>query len=194
MSANTKLTNHSVAERFVQTFKQQIRKAGKWPLPFQSMKQADSLLKEKIRSFNEEFKGATLKRLPLKKAERYAAIAARGAMNQEGVNDQIFNKLEDLKKTVHDLRQQLTPKSKRSARAELPLRDPASESVYDFLMCLKRAKYINRYIWARARIAITLLRFLGLSASDAASITLKDIESGLQHGSFQVFQPSHKKR
>nr|AJF36718.1 hypothetical protein [Klebsormidium flaccidum] len=70
----------------------------------------------------------------------------------------------------------------------MPLRDPASESVYDFLMSLKRALYINRYVWARARIAITLLRFLGLRASDAASLTLKDIESGLRHGSFQVSQ------
>ena len=247
MSANTKLTDHSVAERFVRTFKQQIIKAGKWPLVFQSMKKAESFLKEKIRSINEDYKGKTPKKLSptqmhlaliqeehrapgvvahwntkkgeapdtistqihkfrreateawepsnwsresrLKKAEHYAAIAARGAVKQEGVNDEILSQLSDLKQRVTDIRERLSAKSKRNVRVEMPLRDPASDSVYDFLMSLKRAKYINRYVWARARIAITLLRFLGLCASDAASITLKDIESGLRHGSFQVSQP-----
>ena len=247
MSASATPTDNSVAERFVRTLKQQTIKAGKWPLVFQSMKQAESFLKEKIRYFNEDYKGKTSKKLSptqmhlaliqeehrapavvahwntkkgeapdtistqiqkfrreateawepsnwspessLKKAEHYASIAARGAVKQEGVNDEILNQLSDLKQTVTDIRERLSTKSKRNGRVEMPLRDPASDSVYDFLMSLKRAKYINRYVWARARIAITLLRFLGLRASDAASITLKDIESGLRHGSFQVSQP-----
>lgn len=247
MSAAATPTDNSVAERFVRTLKGQLIKGGEWPSTFESMRKAEKFLKEKVRYFNEDHKGATLKGLSpselhqaltqeehkapevvahwntkkgeapdtistqihkfrreateawkpmnwspensLKKAEHYAAIAARGAINQEGVNDQILDQLQDLKNTVHDLRQQLTPKPKRSARAELPLRDPASDSVYDYLMALKRTKSFTRYVWARNRIAITLLRFLGLRASDVALVTLQDIESGLRHGSFQVLQP-----
>lgn len=247
MSAVATPTDNSVAERFVRTLKRQLLKGGEWPPTFESMRQAEKFLQEKIRYFNEDFKGATLNKLPpselhhaltqeehkapsvvahwspkkgeesdvisaeiqkfkkeatqawkpanwspensLKKAEHYAAIAARGAINQEGVNNQLLNQLADLTQTVHDLRQQLSAKPKKSARIELPLRDPATESVYDYLMALKRSKNITRYVWARNRIAITLLRFLGLRASDAASITLKDIESGLRNGSFQILQP-----
>lgn len=240
MSAAATPTDNSVAERFVRTLKQQVIKAGKWPPTFQSMKQAESFLKEKIRYFNEDFKGTASQKLPptqmhlaltqeehnapkivahwnkkkgevpdvistqihkfrkeatqaweptnwspensLKKTERYSAIAARGAMKQEVAHDEIINRLEQIQ-------QRLETKPKRTVRKEMPLRDPASESVYDYLMALKRTKHISRYVWSRARIAITLLRFLGLRASDAASLTLKEIESGLRYGSFQVLQP-----
>lgn len=124
----------------------------------------------------------------LGKAEYFASIAARGAIKQEAVNHEVLDQLSELKETVKDIRQQLT-KSKRVKRVELPLRDPASDSVYDSLMNLKRIKHTSRYVWSRSRIGITLLRFLGLRASDSAAITLKEIQSALQHGSFQILQP-----
>ena len=151
MSAPATPTDNSVAERFVRTLNRQLIKGGEWPSTFESMRKAEKFLQEKVRSFNEEFKGAALNRLPpselhraltqeehkaplvvahwkarkgevsdlisteiekfkreateswkpanwfpensLKKAEHYAAIAARGAINQEGVNDQVLNQL-----------------------------------------------------------------------------------------------------
>ena len=85
--------------------------------------------------------------------------------------------------------QKLTRTNPKGQRKELPLRNPVSATVYDYLMGLTKPKHTSRYVWGRNRVAITLLRFCGLRASDVASITMKDINLGIRQGSFQVFQP-----
>lgn len=251
MSAVASPRDNSVAERFVRTLKYQLPEGGVWPNEFESLRQAEAFLQQRVRFINETHKGKAQKLLPpeqmrhaleqkaqeapsviahwafkkgnvidsvssqietfkdnaakewntgkwspetaLKKTEVYAAVAARGAMLQAGVNDQVLNQLSDLKEAVSALNQKLTKAPLKSRRKELPLRDPVSETVYEFLMGLSRPKHISRYVWARNRVAITLLRFGGLRASDVAAITMKDINLGLRHGSFKVLQPKTNK-
>lgn len=38
-----------------------------------------------------------------------------------------------------------------------PLRQPATNTIYDFIMRQKKPKRFNQYVWSRNQIAITLL-------------------------------------
>jgi integrase len=94
----------------------------------------------------------------------------------------------DIQDTLKEIQQQIQ-KPKRAYRKELPQRDPATKSVYDFLMGLKKPKGKSWHTWARNKVAFTLLRFLGLRVSDVATITLKQIQQGIQFGTFSIVQP-----
>ena len=100
----------------------------------------------------------------------------------------MLDQLSDLKEAVAALNQKLTKASTKNRRKELPLRDPAKGTIYDYLIGLTKTKYASRYVWNRDRVTITLLRFCGLRASDVASLTMKDISLGLRQGAFH-FNP-----
>lgn len=114
-----------------------------------------------------------------------------GPLSQEygQLEQRSSNRQDDQKVRKQTLR---IPKS--SGRKALPLRAPLTKSVYDFLMQLERPKHKSRHSRSRTRVAFTLLRFLGLRINEVATITLEQINHGLEHGTFQLVQPNTGKR
>lgn len=94
----------------------------------------------------------------------------------------------DLKDDLAEVNKKLEHKSKRIRRKHLPLRQPASNTIYEFLLKLKRPKRAEFFVWARNRLAITFLFYLGLRANEVTQITKKMIEDGINHGQIQIKQ------
>lgn len=61
-------------------------------------------------------------------------------------------------------------------RKTLPLRVPATLAFYEAALCLPReGSGFSAAMWARSRLTMTLLRFFGLRASEAALVKLNDL-------------------
>ena len=56
-------------------------------------------------------------------------------------------------------------------------------------MALPRPRNYSRYVWARNRNSITILRWIGARASDIARVKRAQLEQGMKTGSFQILQP-----
>ena len=127
-----------------------------------------------------------------------AQIAALGAMSQPTVNAAFMEQFFSLKDDIGTVKQVLgtvvskldkKPNTNKKKRTQLPLRDCANGSVYQFLMSQKRPKGVTRFVWSRNRLSITLLRWSGCRASDIANINLKQITQAIKETSFQIVQP-----
>lgn len=130
----------------------------------------------------------------LRRTEKYAAVAAQGALEQPQRHADLVESLADIKKDVATILAEIAskPEKKNKKTKHLPLRDCADGSVYFYLMKLTRPKGHSRYVWSRNRIATTLLRWSGCRASDIARFTLKDLKQAIENGRFQVMQPKTK--
>jgi len=127
-----------------------------------------------------------------------AQIAAWGAMSQPAVNAAFMEQFFSLKDDMGTVKEVLDtvvsklekkPNTNKKRRPQLPLRDCANGSVYQFLMSQKRPKGVTRFVWSRNRLSITLLRWSGCRASDIASLNLKQITQAIKETSFQIVQP-----
>ena len=103
----------------------------------------------------------------------------------------IEQKTEHLHHKIDLIQQQLTaiaqgrnpnpPKHKR-----LPLRDPANNTVYNWLMRKPRAHKQPRISFLRFRLAIALLRHTGMRAAEVAEVRHEQIESAIQYGHLDI--------
>lgn len=120
-----------------------------------------------------------------------AKIAAEAALKQPAVNAHFMVKLEAIEHAIGNVLTKLdeTANTNKQKRPQLPLRDCATGSVYEFLMSRKRPKGVTRFVWSRNRLTTTLLRWSGCRASDIASLTLKQIRQAINQESFQIIQP-----
>ena len=77
-------------------------------------------------------------------------------------------------------------KSNKSQRKRLPLRDPANNTVYNWLMLQPKNTKQRRISFLRFRLAITLLRHTGMRAAEVAEVTDQQIETAIQHGHVDI--------
>lgn len=75
---------------------------------------------------------------------------------------------------------------KKIRRLRLPLRDPADNTVYNWIMRQHRKRKQRRISFLRFRIAITLLRHTGMRAAEVAEVTDQQIETAIEHGHLDV--------
>ena len=97
--------------------------------------------------------------------------------------------LYSLHEQMLEIKDQLSKKSPKKKRIQQPLRQPANETIYDYLMEKERPTRYNRFAWSRNRIAITLLFYLGLRVNEVVSFSGQMVEDGLKFGKIQVLQP-----
>nr|YP_009725925.1 hypothetical protein [Caulerpa ashmeadii]QHQ73213.1 hypothetical protein [Caulerpa ashmeadii] len=69
---------------------------------------------------------------------------------------------------------------------KLPLRDPASGSIYEWIMNLPREPRCKRLPYMRFRLAITLLRFTGMRANEVGNLQRQQIDSAVRLGHIDV--------
>lgn len=79
-----------------------------------------------------------------------------------------------------------TPNTKKPQRKRLPLRDPANNTVYNWVMLQPRRPKQHRIAFLRFRLAITLLRHTGMRAAEVAEVTDQQIENAIQHGHLDI--------
>lgn len=75
---------------------------------------------------------------------------------------------------------------KKPRRKRLPLRDPANNTVYSWIMQQPRKPGQWRVAFLRFRLAITLLRHTGMRAAEVAEVTNPQIDTAIQHGHLDV--------
>jgi integrase len=80
----------------------------------------------------------------------------------------------------------------RIRRVEKPLREPAGSPIYEYLLALQKDPKASSRVWARNRIVITLLRYLGVRASELMQLTYTDLQEALIKGTMQIWQPKTK--
>ena len=121
----------------------------------------------------------------------HAQIASQAALNQPAVNDEFREEFASIKDTLAVVLATVTKpdKTRTHKLPQLPLRECADGDVYSFLMSLKRPDGVCSFVWARNRIAATLLRWTGCRASDIARLTLTHIRQAVQRPTFQIVQP-----
>ena len=102
----------------------------------------------------------------------------------EASNLQIHQKLNRVQEQLQEL---LKAKQRpTSTRVRRPLRDPATNTVYNWLMQQPRPLGEWRISFLRFRLAITLLRHTGMRAAEVAEINSQQIQVILQHGHLDV--------
>ncbi|KAL6766029.1 hypothetical protein ACKKBG_M90135 (mitochondrion) [Auxenochlorella protothecoides x Auxenochlorella symbiontica] len=82
---------------------------------------------------------------------------------------------------------------RRDKQNTLPLRQPANNDVYFYLMSLQREFKEKNLQYSRFRVAVTLLWAAGLRVNEIRNITQDDIDSIIHHKSLQVYQPKTNK-
>ena len=98
----------------------------------------------------------------------------------------------EMNERLQRIEQYLKPKDK-GFRKHLPLRDPASNTIYQFLMDQPRQKRMRVVEWAAFRIAITLLGFTGLRVNEIRNITLEQIIVFRDKRVLQIYQGKQNK-
>lgn len=116
---------------------------------------------------------------------------------------QVITETQDSVKRIEDSVNQLqqvtteilhTVKTKQKDKQKtLPLRQPANNDIYFYLMSLKREFKEKSLQYSRFRIAITLLWAAGLRVNEIKNVTQDDIDSIIHHKSLQVYQPKTNK-
>lgn len=105
----------------------------------------------------------------------------------QGQDDIKFH-LENLTNKIDNLEQKLESKRRKVQHRHLPIREPAKETIYHYLMSLKKPKNYTYFAWSRNRISITLLFFLGLRANELINFSKKMLNDGITYGKVQIFQ------
>ena len=100
----------------------------------------------------------------------------------EQKNLQIQYQLHTIEKKIDALNQV----TKKVQRKKVPLRDPANNTVYNWIMQQPREPQQSRINFLRFRLAITLLRFTGMRAAEVAAITKPQIETAIQYGHLEI--------
>ena len=105
--------------------------------------------------------------------------------------EQQSQQLEQQSQQLDLIQQQLTaladgPKTNKPQRKRLPLRDPANNTVYNWIMQQPRSPGQWRVAFLRFRLAITLLRHTGMRAAEVAEVTNPQIDTVIQHGHLDV--------
>ncbi|BEI31816.1 hypothetical protein BSKO_mt0068 (mitochondrion) [Bryopsis sp. KO-2023] len=78
-------------------------------------------------------------------------------------------------------------KKVQQARAKrVPLRDPADNTIYNWLMQQHKAPGQWRSSFFRFRLAITILRFTGIRAAEVAAISKEQVEGAIRHGHLDI--------
>jgi site-specific recombinase XerD len=111
----------------------------------------------------------------------------RGEMRDAQAN--LLSKIEDLQEELSNIRESLNKGKSRKLRKSLPLRQPATNTIYSYLLGLKKPPNYHYFVWSRNRIAVALLFHLGSRANELTPITYKMLKEGMQQGFIQVFQP-----
>ena len=91
-----------------------------------------------------------------------------------------------------EIKQLVTPKEK-VFRKHLPLRDPADNTVYMYLMRQKRKKRMRRIEWSAFRIAITLLGFAGLRVNEIKDLSFQQLNEFIDKKQMQIYQSKQNK-
>jgi len=107
------------------------------------------------------------------------------------VTQRVEQKVEQQRQQLDLIQQQLTaladgPKPNKPRRKRLPLRDPANNTVYNWIMQQPRSPGQWRVAFLRFRLAITLLRHTGMRAAEVAEVTTPQIDTAIQHGHLDV--------
>lgn len=94
------------------------------------------------------------------------------------------HKLDLIQQQIEALAQGTRPQ--KPQRKRLPLRDPANNTVYHWVMQQPRRPKQQRIVFLRFRLAITLLRHTGMRAAEVAEVTDQQIETAIQHGHLDI--------
>ena len=97
-------------------------------------------------------------------------------------NLQVQHQLHTIEKKIDALKQV----TKKVQRKKVPLRDPANNTIYNWIMQQPREPQQSRRNFWRFRLAITLLRFTGMRATEVAAITKPQIETAIQYGHIDI--------
>lgn len=115
--------------------------------------------------------------------------------NTEEIKEQLNKqdqRIEYIGKAVYTILQKIEnkPKVKRNT---LPLRQPASNSIYYYLMEQKLEIREKKLQFSRFRVAITILWATGLRVNETKSIKYSDIQTIINEKTLQIYQPKTKK-
>ena len=97
-----------------------------------------------------------------------------------------------MQKSLQDIKQLVKPKDKLF-RKQQPLRDPASNTIYTFLMSQPKEKGMRIVEWSAFRIAITLLGFTGLRVNEIRNLTLSQLLQFRDKRELQFYQAKQNK-
>lgn len=97
-----------------------------------------------------------------------------------------------MQKDLQHIKQLVKPKDKLF-RKQQPLRDPASNTIYTFLMSQPKEKGMRIVEWSAFRIAITLLGFTGLRVNEIRNLTLSQLLQFRDKRELQFFQAKQNK-
>ena len=90
--------------------------------------------------------------------------------------------LDQIKQQIHALSQGTKPPQ----RKRIPLRDPADNTVFHWLMQLPKPPKQRRISFLRFRMAITLLNYTGMRAVEVAEVTDTQIDTAIQYGHLDI--------
>nr|NP_042243.1 hypothetical protein [Prototheca wickerhamii]AAD12631.1 unknown [Prototheca wickerhamii] len=130
----------------------------------------------------------------LKEENPYNIISKTGENTKE-IKEQLNkqeHKIDLIGKAVFKVLQKLENKQKVK-RSTLPLRQPASNSIYFHLMSQKPEFREKKLQYSRFRVAITLLWSTGLRVNETKYIKYSDIQTIISENTLQVYQPKINK-
>lgn len=115
--------------------------------------------------------------------------------NTEEIKEQLNKqdqRIEYIGKAVYTILQKIEnkPKVKRNT---LPLRQPASNSIYYYLIEQQIETREKKLQFSRFRVAITILWATGLRVNETKSIKYSDIQTIINEKTLQIYQPKTKK-
>lgn len=101
--------------------------------------------------------------------------------------NEVGNSLNEVNTSLQEINEKVTPKEKRFHK-HLPLRDPATGTIYQFLMNKKKKANERTESFYSFRIAITLLKHTGLRVNEIKDFTKQDILEFMETERLQVYQ------
>ena len=136
-----------------------------------------------------EFKQKAIETLDLSDNPYYMLRTTRDDVKH--IKGHLGHQLEQQSHELKLIRQELQAlaqarKSNKPQRKRLPLRDPANNTVYNWIMQQPRPPGQWRIAFLRFRLAITLLRHTGMRAAEVAEVSDQQIDTAIQHGHLDI--------
>lgn len=104
----------------------------------------------------------------------------------EQKNMQIAQRIDQQLHIIENKIDALHKATRKAPRKRVPLRDPADNTIYNWIMELPRKTHQSSIAFCRFRLAITLLRFTGMRAAEVAAITQPQIETAIKYAHLDV--------